>query len=489
VAQIDLDNPAGSVRPNMLYVSAPPWLEPLQGESLALSMALRTGLPAQMDFLKAINVTGMADVGVPNAYVEAGQVGERGQSVRRAQGAPSVPQYRPGAAIVEAWLAVLLLRHHRVRLLLAARGMRTSVREAEHVRFAPSWSYRIPPCPDLHWLMLVLEQSEALVTLLKRERKEWSDPAWLELLRERGGTYGEQAVFTAQGALERAAPVEGMSQSELYLFGAALRSQLGPLVGHPALSRMLRGPHISMTDLLHNGPVRMLRVNLSGAYRTRGASRSDEDLARKRYGLYLLYALRAMSRQRIVLDEHYRHVHPVSNAPNILGVSQMQPNPLLLMLHGAGAWLGAGSPPSERAILEVLEGLGELGSERAGVAVAATVRGLRELPAYWREASGAGAACRTFGSLILGPALVADPDAPPVLLGLAEAEMRCLREGLQELASVPAQEAERLVGVLRHIDEGSALVVTRVPGRGKVICTAHVGSTVAGDVRASWASC
>ena len=479
VAQIDMDNPAGSVHPNMLYVEASPWLPPLQGEAAAASLALEVGLVAQMRFLQAVNVTGM-DVGMDVAHIE-----DNG----------------PGMAILEAWLTVLLLRHHRARLLLASRGISPSPHNGEPgmVTHSPGSASRIaslppslsslPSCPDLPALMMVIEQSETLVELLRRERVAWSDPEWATLM-QKASVPGEHALQAANVALERVAEVERIDPHDLFLYGAALRGQLTRVVGRSALMRMLSRPHVSLTDLLHGGTIRMLRVNLSGAYRTATPPYSEDDLARKRYGLYLLWSLWAVSQQR------RSAIMPGMEGALSGYTNNVKPDPVLLMLHGAGAWFGSGSPLSEPMNLR------ELGDERSGIALAATVSGLRHLRAYRARA------CEEFGNLVIGPAPVADTDAPDVTLHLVDQEIRLLRDGMRNLVekakhenatisptppegahpgpTAQTLEADRLLGVLRRIEEGDALVVTEAPGGRKVVSTAHVGSSTANALRASW---
>ena len=114
-----------------------------------------------------------------------------------------------------------------------------------------------------------------------------------------------------------------------------------------------------------------------------------------------------------------------------------------------------------------------------------------------------------FGNLVLGPAPVVDLDAPSVILNLVDTEIGLLRDGMQRLDARAAQQkfgarllsvtspvnhgeqvlrGDRLLQVLRRIDEGTALVVTRVPGGGSAICTAYVGSSAADCVRNIWLS-
>ena len=344
VAQIDLDNPAGSVRPNMLFVQAPRSLPPVQGESLALSLALGPGLSAQMNYLQAVNVTGM-DAGITNS-------GLTNPSADGTDGTDGASEVTPGEAIVEAWLTVLLLRHHRARLLLAVRGMEHVAQTARIERLQDrqngqplvspfSAAHRLPSCPDLPTLMLVLEEPETLMGLLRREREAWGDPDWLSVIRDMGGLEGESAAKSAQQALERVSSIESLDLSDQYLYGATLRGQLQRLLGHPAIGRMLRGPHISLADLLDNGMTRLLKVNLSGAYETVALPYSDDDMARKQYGLYLLWSIWAASRQRATLSERVSQRQP--DGPALWRA----PRPLLLMLHGAGSWFGSGSPLSE----------------------------------------------------------------------------------------------------------------------------------------------
>ncbi|MBF6611591.1 MAG: hypothetical protein IVW55_00495 [Chloroflexi bacterium] len=493
VAQIDMDNPAGSVHPNMLYVAASPWLPPLQGEAEAASLALQIGLAAQMRFLQAVNVTGM-DAGIVG--IDAVRIEDNGED------------NGPGIAIMEAWLTVLLLRHHRARLILASRGISSSPHDGELAAmtgsrgsasrmapsspsFSPSLS-SLPSCPDLPALMLVLEQSETLLNLLRRERAAWSDPEWVGIM-QRAGTAGERALQAAKEALERAAEVERLDPHDLYLYGAALRGQLKRVVGHSPLVRMLSRPHVSLGDLLHGGAVgaaRMLRVNLSGAYRTAMPPYSEDDLARKRYGLYLLWSLWAVSQQRKA-----QGISAMEATPNGY-TGYGEPDPVLLVLHGAGAWFGSGSPLSDPSNLQ------ELGHEGSGIAVAATVSALRHLRAYRARA------CETFGNLIIGPAPVADMDAPDVTLHLVDQELSILRDGMHKVVEKAAGvdtrvpptrrdvshpdlmsrtlNADRLLGVLRRIEEGDALLVTGAPGARKVIFTAHVDSSIANELRASW---
>jgi hypothetical protein len=486
VAQIDMDNPAGSARPNMLYMLAPAWLPPVQGEAFAALQALRGGLHAQMRFLQAVNVTGIDNDLSGISDVQVAAAGEGG----------------PGVTLVEAWLTVLLLRHHRARLLLASRDMAlpldgTANPDASYSagRAASTIARLIPACPDLPSLMLVLEQSETLLSLLRREGEAWSDPDWIGLLRNEGGILGEEVVRAAQEALISVRSVERMDPSDMFMYGAALRGQLKRILGHPAMIRMLRGPHVSMSDLLHGGAIRMLRVNLSGAYRTAALPYSEDDLARKQYGLYLLWSLWAASQQREAMSVYQQQRDAFGCA------QQTQPNPVhpvLLLLHGAGAWFGSGSPLAEAAKLR------ELGHERSGIAVAVTASGLRHLRAY------RAGACEAFGNMVIGPAPVADLEAPDVILDLVNSEVSLLREGMRHVVSHQvsetsdassrpgdvlqagqmhgADDGDRLLDVLRRIDEGAALVVTGMPGGAKALCTAHTGSGVASDVRSAWLS-
>lgn len=486
VAQIDMDNPAGSVRPNMLYISAPALLPRVQGEAFAALQALRAGIHAQMRFLQAVNVTGIDAglSGISDAEVAAAGVGG------------------PGIALVEAWLTVLLLRHHRARLLLASRSVAlpldgTASPDASYSAgtSASTIARLIPACPNLPALMMVLEQSETLLSLLRREGEAWSDPDWIGLLRNEGGILGEEVVHAAQEALDGARSVEHMDPSDMFMYGAALRGQLKRLLGHPGMIRMLRGPHVSMADLLRGGATRMLRVNLSGAYRTAALPYSEDDLARKHYGLYLLWSLWAASQQREALSMYQQQKDEFGR------VGQTRPHPVhpvLLLLHGAGAWFGSGSPLAEAAKLR------ELGHERSGIAVAVTASGLRHLRAY------RAGACEAFGNLVMGPAPVADLEAPDVILNLIGSEVSLLREGMRHVASHQvsetgdasscpgdvlqagqmhgADDGDRLLDVLRRIDEGAALVVTGMPGGAKALCTARTGSGVASDVRNAWLS-
>jgi hypothetical protein len=487
-----MDNPAGSVRPNMLYVPAASWLPRIEGEALAAWLALRTGLPAQMRFLEAVSVTGVdpGAMGTP--------MGDDAQ----------LPGAGAAMALVEAWLTVLLLRHHRARLLTASRGMvgivlpalppdetglpnTSDVSHASLVRSAAvSTLPQLPSCPDLPALSMVLEQTGALLGLLRRERDAWTDPDWVSLLQEMGGSVGAQAIGAAREALEHAARIESMDPGDLFLYGAAVRGQVARVLKHPGMMRMLRGPHVSLAALLHGGATRMLKVNLSGAYRTVALPYSEDDLARKQYGLYLLWSLWAASRQRQAMyTRRVEGLHPGSS-------SGVEPHPALLVLHGAGAWFGSGSPLSERANLQ------ELGHEASGIAVAVTVSGLRHLRAYRAGASEA------FGNLVIGPAPVTELDAPDVALDLAEVEASLLREAAQRIAervdratagdtSLPANVSQagkaqgatngsHLFRVLRRIDDGTALVQTGSPGGSSAVCTAQVGSRPASDVRGSW---
>jgi hypothetical protein len=237
----------------------------------------------------------------------------------------------------------------------------------------------------------------------------------------------------------------------------------------------------------------MLRVNLSGAYRTVMPPYSAEDLARKHYGLYLLWSLWAASQQREALSTP----GSAKEAP-VVPPRPIEPNSALLMLHGGGAWFGSGSPLSDPSILQAL------GCDGSSMALAATVSGLRHLRNYRANA------CGTFGNLILGPAPVMDLDAPDVTRSVVEQEMRLLRDGVQMVAdrlastvstssassaaSLSADQtwgppnAGRLLGVLKRIEEGTALVITGLPGGKRAICTARVDSGIASEVRDLWQS-
>ena len=47
-------------------------------------------------------------------------------------------------------------------------------------------------------------------------------------------------------------------------------------------------------------------------------------------------------------------------------------------------------------------------------------------------------------------------------------------------------DRDRLLGALRRLEDGRALVVTGLPGGRKVVCTGHVSSGIISDMRNCW---
>ena len=512
VAYIDPANPNGSLHVNMLFV--PPVRHaatPAIGEVAALILALRVALPAQMRFLDAVGVTG-AETGLGISSISG-----MGSGIGM------------GDTVIEAWLWVLLVRHHYLRLRYALNGAALTPEElcglpwqpkgrgeeeASHRHHGletpgiapggmPGGRRHALPCPDLPSVLLLMEQSDALIEALQRERALWEDPGWVRTLMSLGSP-GEAALRAVYDVHERVRALTSKDAGDLFRLSAGLRDRLKGAVGQPEMVRMLSGPPASLHDLLDSGAngapgtgaLHLLRVNLEGAYRAVQPPFTDAEGVRKRYGLYLLWAIRAFAQGRKAAARmELAHaflpapLNPLSKSRRDEGqpASRAAARPVMLLVHGAGAWFGSGSPLSSAASVR---GMGAPGS---GVMVAVTVAGLRHI-----RSQGA-AAYSSFGTLVVGPLPVGYEDAPDVDLRQLERENELHRSALQLLERRVARawnfphieggvaDPARLQRVLRRLRDGNALILAPMPGGKLTLCTATTGSAAVERIRAEWA--
>ena len=481
VANIDLGNPVGSIHLNMLFV--PPVRQassPAAGEAASIVLAFRAALPAQMRFLHAVGVTG---TGV-------------------------------GDLVLEAWLWVLLVRHHYVRLRYALNGIvlsseelsgrsRRHVEEASYggpaqAKSAQPETNHVLPCPDLPSLLLLMEQSNALVGALQREIALWKEPQWVAMLSALGPV-GNTALRSIQAVYDRVQGIVGMDAGDLFRLCAGLRDRLKKAIGHKDMLQMLSGPPMSLHELLDGGPLRLLRVNLAGAYRAVQSPFNDAESVRKRYGLYVLWSVWAFAESRrliarMAMARAYVPVRSDQGAAQGSGKGRKAAaRPIMVLIHGAGAWFGSGSP------LSSVEALQEMGSTEAGLFLGTTVSGLRHIRSHGANAYA------NFGSLMVGPLPVGFEDAPDAALRQLEREGELHQKGAEILTErvartwgqsdngEPPINGARLLRVLRRLRDGDAVLVTPMPG-GKgntehklTVCTAITGIAVVETIRGEWA--
>lgn len=246
-AWLDMENPSASVRLNLL--SVPPLAgksNPVAAEAGALVCALQDIVPLLGHYLGELGVTGWGGRSMSN--------------------------------IVLDWASVLLIAHHRARLV----GI-TAAREA--------------PVPDLPTLYELLSESDALPLTVAREQAEWASPSAVLAfnLREAGddGTQAREAVTGILTAIQERLRAAG--QAEQRLMSAALRDQLRLSIHHPSLHRMWSALTEAPAQLLQRTPGPVLLARLP----TRGVSLSDAAAARL-YSSYLICCVVAASlwRQR-----------------------------------------------------------------------------------------------------------------------------------------------------------------------------------------------
>lgn len=244
---IDMDNPAGSIRLNLLSVSP---VEGKENSAAAEAAALVSAIEDQVPLLGAY----LLELGV-SSWVNQG-----------------------GSNLLLDWARVLLIAHHRARLT----GDLRQISEA--------------PAPDLQTLYELLNEPEALPAFVAQECAEWASPtSALAAQLCMAGADGVQAVRVARDALTALDDrLVHMGASHRGLLAASLRDQLRLALRNPSLSRMWRGPFTAPAELLgHNpGPVLLARLPLSGAAPADGG-------AARWYGSYIVACMVAAARWRI----------------------------------------------------------------------------------------------------------------------------------------------------------------------------------------------
>lgn len=299
----DIENPAGSLRINLLAV--PPlgvFGSREAAEASALSAAVEDHVPLLGAYLSLLGLTAGSE---------------------------------SGREMLLDWARVLLLTHHRERLVGAA---------------LPA------PPPDLRTLYELIKEPGTLPTLAAAERDAWDTPCpALAGALERAGAAGEAAVALARATLAELESRQGPEgRADRHLLAAGLRDRLSPALDHPALSRLWRGPFDSPANLLNRVPApiilsRLPTVNVATA----------EAVAARWYGLYIFVAAVAAAKDR-------------------LRVGSTRP-PLLLVVAETNAWHATG------LLRDHLDALG-----RAGIAVLSTTASLPPGPAGDRLLAGAG---------------------------------------------------------------------------------------------------
>lgn len=498
-----------------------------EGEAWALLLALRTALPAQMRFLDAMKVTGGGTGGI-------GGSGDR-EGSGNSDNSGSMAVVR---AIAEAWLGVLLLRHHRARLREAIVNRATSPPSTSPL----SEKTPIPMCPDLGILLQVVERVRLLQDLIEREQRAWQDPDWQRQLNAIGssgssgasGSSGSQALQEALNFLTSAQSRLSVSSARMPMHAATLHGKLTAVFGEglwdamsatsgtsgtEAVSTAQHGEpqvqaqkHTSLYELLEGPEACLLQVILPG--RGKSVLSPREALARRVYGLYMLWALWGYSRQRVALyqlDQRSTlpvHATPVDATHPIASLGPTRP--MLSLVHGASACL-AGSP------LQSEEAMKALGAAEAGISVALVSNGLRQLrqlsknvgrgrPGAMRTGyAGLASASHThpvnmFSCLILGALPTPGIDLTKAERGALDAEVAALHAGVNSLKArrsdvssgadtirqVQSEQLGRVRQVLSRIEDGQAVVVLPMPGGRWGICTARVGREAARQVLSRW---
>lgn len=312
---VDTQNPAGSLRLNLLAVPPLPPVLGRQnragGEAAALLVALSECVPLLGEYLSHIGVS------------TSSMWGTRG-----------------GSNLLLDWARVLLVAHHRARIeggsTYQQAGYASNTRDAEYVGCAGQ-------APDVRTLFELLDETERLPTLVQREMAEWESgrASGSKLLAEQLRLAGEEGTAATELARQTLSEVRerlgSTSRAELRLLAAGLRDQLRPAMHHPALSRLWRGPFEAPATLLNQAPGALLLARLPVS----GVARADATAARW-YGQYLLGCVAAAGKWRI---------KSMTSSP-----------PVLLLLEGASVWLSGGNALESR--------MGALGN--AGIAVLAT---------------------------------------------------------------------------------------------------------------------
>jgi hypothetical protein len=249
-AWIDLENPAGSLRLNLL--SVPPLVgrsNSAAAEAAALVSALEDNVPLLGTYLGHMGVSTWSNKG--------------------------------GSALLLDWARLLLIRHHRARI----------VEDPSLISAAPA--------PDLGILYELLGEPDTLASLVMEEADAWIKPsAPLAMRLEEAADDGACTAEVVQGTLnvmqER---LRSLSTAQRRLTAAGLRDQLRPAMHEPALSRMFRGPYTAPAELLSRSPgaVLLARLPLFGADMREAR---DVTLARL-YGSYIVTCVVAAARWRL----------------------------------------------------------------------------------------------------------------------------------------------------------------------------------------------
>lgn len=466
---------------NMLYMGAPAWLDPVEGEAVALLLALEAALPAQMRYMEGVGVLGLDAGSLMRAPGDQGEHGDQGDH----------REQRTGHLLLSAWLEVLLLRHHRARLLVAAgsrpharspRASRGAAHAAPHMSpHTANMSAFLPACPDLMSLAPVLDRPDLLIPLLRKERAAWQGEA-ANILRSCGGS-GQLAMRRVAESLEMGSEVERIGARTLFISGASLLVQLERILESPSFPEKPRGLHASMLDFLGERP--------SHAHITLGSALSTPDY----YGLYILWALQAASVQRRMLS--------LGQTGNGAGGKPVPFAPALLILADVAACTSPGSPFANSSPMPPFPA--------ADCGIATTV--LMPYPPV--------AGCpdpASFGNFVLGAAgrsLSASAHSHDAAQKRAQAVLSILSAVLSAGAAVPSSpqhharagedsseigsvifdrsgarpHAADLLDLLGRLDDSSALALLGAPGNSKALCTARINGTEIMRVRSAWHAC
>jgi hypothetical protein len=245
-AWIDLGNPAGSLRLNLL--SVPPLAgraSPAAAEAAALVSALEDNIPLFGVYLGQMGVSTW---------------GNRG-----------------GSTLLLDWARLLLIRHHRPRIVEDPTLMAAA------------------PAPDPGILYELLGEPDALPILVTEEDTEWDTPsASLSMRLEEAADDGAHAAQVARATLTAMqGRISGASTADRRLAAAGLRDQLRPVMQNPALGGMWRGPYTAPAELLSRSPgaVLLARLPLSGDARDASSARL--------YGSYMVTCIVAAGMLRL----------------------------------------------------------------------------------------------------------------------------------------------------------------------------------------------
>lgn len=205
-AWIDLENPAGSLRLNLL--SVPPLAghaNPAAAEAAALVSALEDNVPLFSTYLGQMGVS---------------TCGTRG-----------------GSTLLLDWARLLLIRHHRARI----------VDDPSLISAAPA--------PDIGILYKLLGEVDVLPGLVMKEAAEWAASSGaLGMQLDLVGHDGACAAEVVQANLRAIQRRMSSGAAEKRLAAAGVRDQLRPAMHHPALSRVWRGPYTAPAELLSRSP-------------------------------------------------------------------------------------------------------------------------------------------------------------------------------------------------------------------------------------------